>query len=53
MLNNCWLRSPKGDQSGAATISKSGEVNSSGGWGGYVPFSKNGVRPLIVVYTDD
>ena len=37
-------------QYGASVITEDGEVDSDGGYG---PFAKSGVRPLIVVYTGD
>lgn len=44
----CWLRSPGVTQYGAAVITEDGKVDFDGGYG---PFAKSGVRPLIVVYT--
>lgn len=46
----CWLRSPGVTQYGASVITEDGEVDSDGGYG---PFAKSGVRPLIAVYTGD
>lgn len=46
----CWLRSPGVTQYGAAVITEDGKVDSDGGYG---PFAKSGVRPLIAVYTGD
>ena len=42
----CWLRTPGVTQYGASIVTEDGTVDSHGGYG---PFAKYGVRPVLVV----
>ena len=42
----CWLRTPGVTQYGASIVTEDGTVDSDGGYG---PFAKYGVRPVLVV----